>query len=120
MMTEESDTEGEAHDLSDIETIYSEYDPAKRADVLQQLQTKTVSALEYQLLDRLNKGDEEELLLLKKVGNVRASRILDLRDQCSGDPNACFESLDQLEDIGMKPKEIKTFLKQNATFLLGL
>jgi DNA uptake protein ComE-like DNA-binding protein len=123
MMTEDNEDDVD-DDLTEAGTLYSEYDPVKREAILKQLQTKTQSALEYQLLDRLNKGEKDELIQLKKIGNVRADAILELRDQylgeeASGD-GAYFKSLDQLEDINMKPKEIKSFLKQNAVFLLGL
>jgi hypothetical protein len=122
IMTDDNEDD-ELDDITEAGTVYSEYDPVKRAQILLQLQTKTLSALEYQLLDRLNKGDKEELLQLKKIGNIRACGILELREQhyeeSSGD-DTYFESLEQLEDIYMKPKEIKSFLKQNATFLLGL
>jgi hypothetical protein len=126
MMTDDNeclDNEDLDDDVTEAGTLYSEYDPVKRAEILRQLQSKTLSALEYQLLDRLNKGDKDELLQLKKIGNIRACGILELREQhheeASGD-GVYFNSLEQLEDIYMKPKEIKSFLKQNATFLLGL
>lgn len=122
MMTE--DNESFYDDETTASTLYSEYDPEKRALILQQLQAKTQSALEYQLLDRLNKGDKEELLQLKQIGNIRATGILQLREQFADDDASgdglYFTSLEQLEDIYMKPKEIKSFLRQNAVFLLGL
>lgn len=133
MMTDDNDEEEQeegAFDdcITETGTLYSEYDPVKRARILQQLQSRTLSALEYQLLDRLNKGDKEELLQLKQIGPVRASGILELREQheevvsCGegDDTGAYFQTLEQLEDLFMKPKEIQSFLKQNATFLLGL
>lgn len=128
IMTDDNDEDMDDA-VTEAGTVYSEYDPVKRAQILQKLQSKTLSALEYQLLDRLNKGDREELLQLKQIGQVRASGILELRERheeevsCGeegGDGTAYFQTLEQLEDIFMKPKEIQSFLKKNATFLLGL
>lgn len=120
----DSESVGDADndDMTDA-TFYSEYDPVKRAETLANLQSKTLSALEYQLLDRLNKGEKDELVQLIKIGEVRASKILELREELyekASGAGTYFTNLDQLEDIDMKPKEIKSFLKQNATFLLGI
>lgn len=127
MMTDDQESlDGSDDGITESGTLYSEYDPAKRAEILQQLQSKTLSALEYQLLDRLNKGDKDELLQLKQIGEVRACGILELREKhedqkgSTQGEDSYFHSLEQLEDIYMKPKQIKSFLKQNATFLLGL
>jgi hypothetical protein len=72
------------------------------------------------------------------IGPKRANYILQLREeyleesqQGEGDDESAatggtgagkgyFQSIDQLEDIGMKLKDCHTFLKKNVTLLAGL
>jgi hypothetical protein len=62
------------------------------------------------------------------IGPKRANYILQLRQEAAQDDaasrqeehGAYFQSIDQLEDIGMKSKDCQTFLKKNLTLLAGL
>lgn len=56
------------------------------------------------------------------IGKKRAEYILDMREEWEGNDSEtpCFTSINQLEEIGLKPKDCNQFLKRNAVFLLGL
>jgi hypothetical protein len=56
------------------------------------------------------------------IGKKRAEYILEMREEWEGtnSEDPCFTSVEQLEEIGLKPKDCQQFLKRNAVFLIGL
>mmetsp|Transcript_22087 Transcript_22087/g.32187 ORF Transcript_22087/g.32187 Transcript_22087/m.32187 type:complete len:272 (+) Transcript_22087:19-834(+) len=105
--------------LSTVSTESADSNMYSRDAMIENLQQKTVAALEYQLFDRLNNGDYDELLELNMIGPARAKYILEVRSEHESDA-PFFTSLEQLEEIGMKPKQWQGFLKKNVLFLSGL
>ena len=68
---EEADTETNASTKDDVVPT--------RAELHHLLKDKVASALEFELIDLLNKGEHESLLELKGIGKKYAQNILDLR-----------------------------------------
>ncbi len=66
------------------------------------------SLLISQLLRTLNHGTYEELISLEGIGKVRAMKIFTKRNA-----GATFQSLDDLQTIGLNKKSIEKFMKQN-------
>ncbi len=55
------------------------------------------------------------------IGKKRAEYILEVRREFEeGGSDGYFKSIEQLEDIGMKPKDCERFLKKNVLLLAGL
>ena len=77
-----------------------------------QLKTSVATAIDYQFISILNKGSYEELIQLRGIGPVRANRIIEERQ------NTPFSSTHDLENVGMKSKEIQKFISDNVQYLL--
>ena len=77
-----------------------------------QLKTTIATAIDYQLVSILNNGSYEELVQLRGIGPIRASRIMSERISKS------FSITRDLESIGMKSKEIQKFINDNVKYLL--
>lgn len=77
-----------------------------------QLKTTIATAIDYQLVSILNNGSYEELVQLRGIGPIRASRIMSERISKS------FSTTRDLESIGMKSKEIQKFINDNVKYLL--
>jgi hypothetical protein len=67
---------------------------------------KYILQLREEYLESLQEGEEDE-------GSVSASAA-------GAGEKGYFQSIDQLQDIGMKFKDCHTFLKKNVTLLAGL
>ncbi|CAK7337316.1 unnamed protein product [Dovyalis caffra] len=68
------------------------------------------NSLVQDYLKVLNTADKEELKKLKGIGEKRATYILEIR-QDSPEP---FKNLDDLKDIGLSAKQVKTWLKKEV------
>jgi hypothetical protein len=54
------------------------------------------------------------------IGKKRAEYILEVRKDVEEGADGYFKSIEQLQDIGMKPKDCERFLKKNVLLLAGL
>jgi len=77
------------------------------------LKDKVANALEFELIDLLNKGSYDELIQLRGIGKKFAQNILDLRDE-----SFKFESLSQIEEIGIPKSKIGDFINKNLGIIL--
>jgi DNA uptake protein ComE-like DNA-binding protein len=91
--------------------------PDSNSHTPQQLNSLTTmelkSALNAHLLNILNNGSYEDLVALEGIGKVRAMKIFTKRNA-----GFMFESVDDLEHIGLNQKNISKFVKQNFGSML--
>jgi hypothetical protein len=89
--------------------------PQTKGELKKVLQERVADAVEYQILDILNKGSMERLLELKLIGPSRANRILELRSE-----GVLLTSVGDLREIGMSDKTIASFMKSNLPAIVGI
>ena len=74
---------------------------------------KAAKVLEFELIDILNNGTLEQLLELKGIGKKIGQNILDLRED-----SFKFNSLSQIEEIGIPKSKIGDFINKNLGIVL--